>query len=96
MTSDAPQGVRWAIADVLGSYAWALDDKRADDFVALFASTGTYKVCDGGGDRRAFDASTDEMKAMLEEQFARISPRSRRGISSRTRCSTPKATPPAN
>jgi hypothetical protein len=84
VTSNPSHDVRWAIADTLSSYAWALDDKRADDFAALFATSGTYEVCAGGGDSRVYDASKNEFQRMLGEQFANLAKMQTRHILSNT------------
>ena len=42
---------RLAIADVLSGYAWAIDERNAAAFAAMFAEPGSsyYELCDTGG-----------------------------------------------
>jgi hypothetical protein len=58
---------RQKIDNLFSGYAWALDEREAARFDALF--TGSYEVCTGGGNIRIYLAEKGTIPAVIQEQF---------------------------
>lgn len=65
-----PADDRQKIDDLFSRYAWALDQRDADRFAALFADIGSYEVCTGDGNVRIYIApSNAEIRMKIREEF---------------------------
>jgi hypothetical protein len=60
---------RDGIADLFSRYAWALDERNAENFADLFADAGSYEVCTGGGNTQLFIAPANEIQTKMQGEF---------------------------
>ncbi|TIT18180.1 MAG: hypothetical protein E5W70_30155 [Mesorhizobium sp.] len=60
------------IEDLFSRYAWALDERNAENFAGLFAKTGRYEVCTGGGNTQVFTAPANEIETTMQGEFAAL------------------------
>lgn len=80
-----PTADREAIADLIHSYSWALDDKNTAAFAQLFTSDAQYEACSGGGALQLIRTTmTSELQGYIADILSDLGARQARHFESNT------------